>query len=397
VSKRALLGPPYAGDMLYVFLGMRDQRLLDAVGVALGHPKPDDLNFTRLHGRRTDTDALLAACGSVSLFGERRKVFLDDAQVIALRRGRAQGAEVTEVEGDADEAEEDADEPVAPASSTGRATVNTKFFEALADIAHQPHVDVALAAIIDVDDNRNRARVARFTALKEHGAQVREFGTLKEEAATKFVQSRARAEGVTISSEGSRLLVELIGGHPGLLTGEVAKLAAFVGFAGAIDTDAVYAVCDASGQHGRFDYVNAVRDRRPDRALAILHDLLELNAPPQMILSDLALWLRQAATAHAALGPDGDEPAAVGALHRMGTQNPYAVTTAIQEAQGISVGLLDRMLAHLVRADLDLKSTGGDDAALLEILTLRLASRPGRRARPARVRPPTKGEPRRRR
>ncbi len=327
--------------MLYVFIGNRDQRLREAVEVALGRPDSTEVGFTRLDGAETSLEALEEACASRSLFGDRRRVFLDNAQALGGRQRR--------------------------------------LFEWLAHFASQargaPGEDpchLAAAAYIDLGDRRQRDRARRFTKLGDAGAQVKEFRPFNRSDARRFVTQRAGTRGVRVTGEAADRLIELVTSDAGLLASEVDKLAAYAGFDGTIGVEDVDAASAAIGEHARWDYINAVSAHRLDTALAVLHDMLALNTPHQFVLSDIAASLRRLAQAKRALA-DGGGAAAVARATGMPTFRAQAMA---RQAAAISDRLLTRMFAEVTRTDRDLKSTGGDDAALLEVLTARLAARP---------------------
>ncbi len=322
-----------------MFLGGRDPRLRAAVASALGHPEPGDLAYTRLDGARVSVDDLAAACGAASMFGERRRVFLDGA-ASSGPRARALAAWLAAF-GDAQRAGPGADA-----------------------------CDLAVAVYLDLGDRRTAARVKTFDALKRHGAQVHRFGPLREGEAARFAQAAARDLGVDLSGAAAARLVELVTTDAGLLASEVQKLAAYAGFGGRIDVRDVAAASATIGEHARWDYVNALADHDLTRALQVLHDMLALRTPHQMILADIIMTLRRLAAARQVVneGGGGREVA------RAAGVPPGRGQALARQARRMSDRLIARMYAEVVRTDAALKSTGSDKDALLEILTARLAA-----------------------
>ena len=328
--------------MLYVFVGSRDQRLREAVLVALGHPAGDELGYTHLDGKQASVDDLAAACGTLSMFGDRRKVFFENAQL-----------------------------------HTGRRAKLTEWLRAFArDPALLAACDLAVAVYLDLGDRRARDRARAFVGLEKVGAQVREFRPLTVADAIRFIQHRARDQGVAITADAAARLAEMVTTDAGILASEVDKLAAYIGFSGTVDLDAVDAASATIGEHARWDYIDAVRDRRLDRALRVLHDMLDLKAPHPLILSSITTSLREMVNAKRELAGGGD----AGSLARSTGLPPRVVQQRVRQAAQVSDRLLTRLYAEVARTDLALKSTGGDPDALLEILTARVAARPVRRA-----------------
>ena len=327
--------------MLFVFLGGRDPRLRNAVDAVLGHPAPDDLAYTHLDGARAGPDELNAACGAVSMFGERRKVYLDGAHA---------------------------------SGPPARKLIQwlTAFADARKKDPGLDTCDLAVSVYLDLGDRRTAARVKAFNALTQHGARVQQFGPLREAEAVRFVRSEARRAGVTISEDAAARLVELMTSDAGLLISEVEKLAAYVGFNGEITERDVNAACATIGEHARWDYVNALADRRGAEALGVLHDMLALRTPHEMILADVTRSLRQLAAARQIVVEGGSYQQVARAAGAPLGRGRYLA----QQARRMSDRLIERMYAEVVRTDAALKSTGGDKDALLEILTARLATRP---------------------
>lgn len=327
--------------MLYVFVGARDQRLREAVQIALGRPQSDDMAYSNLDGAEASLDELVGACATFAMFGGRRKVFLENAQILAARNAKLFGW---------------------LAAFAGQAS----------DSGAPDSCDLAVAAYIDLGDRRSSGRATKFQALKQAGAQVKEFRPLRGREVLRFIQQRAQTQGVRITADAAGRLAELVTADAGLLASEVDKLITYAGFSGTIDIDAVDAASAAIGEHARWDYINAVTDRRLDRALGVLHDMLALRAPHQMVLSDIATSVRRLALAKQAL----DEGGGLAEVVKSTGVPESRARQLLGRARQISDRLLQRMYAEVVRTDLALKSTGGDNDALLEILTARLAARP---------------------
>ena len=327
--------------MLFIFLGGRDPRLRNAVDAVLGHPAPDDLSYTHLDGRRAGPDELRAACGAVSMFGERRRVYLDGAP---------------------------------PSGPQARKLIQwlTAFADARKNDPGLDTCDLAVSVYLDLGDRRTASRVKAFNALTQHGARVQQFGPLRGAEAVRFVRSEARRAGVSITEDAAARLVELMTADAGLLGGEVEKLAAYVGFSGQISVRDVNAACATIGEHARWDYVNALADRRGAEALGVLHDMLALRTPHEMILADITRSLRQVAAARQVVVEGGNFQQVARAAGAPPSRGRYLA----QQARRMSDRLIARMYAEVVRTDAALKSTGGDKDALLEILTARLATRP---------------------
>ena len=323
--------------MLYVFLGAREPRILHEAQVAIGLTDDDDLSVVRLDGAEASLDALVEACSVVDMFSDRRKVLLTNAQALISSDKKVTG-----------------------------------WLATFAGAGSDAPCDLAILVYLDLSDARSRSRVESLKKLETAGANVRLVRPLGERDAAQFAQRRAQRHGVRLEDEAAERLVEIVTPDAGLLAQEVDKLVAYAGFTGTLDMAAVDAASATIGEHRRWDYINAVSAQRPAQALGVLHDMLGLRAPKQMILADIGTSMRRLATAKAiqeAGGSDQD----VGRKTRVPA---FRLQELIAQARRISPKLLARMYGELVRTDRSLKSTGGDEDALLEILTARLATPP---------------------
>ena len=326
--------------MLYVFLGAREPRIHDEARIALGLADAEDLSLTRLDGADTSLVAVAEACGAIDMFGGRRKVLLSNAQALVASNKNV-----------------------------------LDWLAAFAGAGSDAPCDLAALAYLDLGDRRSRSRVQAFMKLEAAGAQVRQVRPLDEWRAAQFAQRLAQRQGVRLEDAAAERLVEIVTPDAGLLAREVDKLAAYAGFSGTLGMDDVDAASATIGEHQRWDYINAVSAQQPRRALGVLHDLLGLRAPKQMILADIGTAIRRLATAKAVQDAGGD---AQEVARRAGVP-PYRARELHAQARRTSPRLLERMYGEVVRTDRALKSTGSEEDALLEILTARLATRPGRR------------------
>ena len=326
--------------MLYVFLGAREPRIHDEARIALGLADAEDLSLTRLDGADTSLVAVAEACGAIDMFGGRRKVLLSNAQALVASNKNV-----------------------------------LDWLAAFAGAGSDAPCDLAVLAYLDLGDRRSRSRVQAFMKLEAVGAQVRQVRPLDERRAAQFAQRLAQRQGVRLEDAAAERLVEIVTPDAGLLAREIDKLAAYAGFSGTLGMDDVDAASATIGEHQRWDYINAVSAQQPRRALGVLHDLLGLRAPRQMILADIGTAIRRLATAKAVQDAGGD---AQEVARRAGVP-PYRARELHAQARRTSPRLLERMYGEVVRTDRALKSTGSEEDALLEILTARLATRPGRR------------------
>jgi DNA polymerase-3 subunit delta len=176
--------------------------------------------------------------------------------------------------------------------------------------------------------------------------------------------------GKQLAAPAAQLLVELIGPEMGLLAQELAKLSAYVGEAGRIDSGDVDRLVGHSRAEQVWTIFDAIGAGQTGEALTVLDRLFDQGNPPQAILGAFSFQMRMLARA--------------GRLHAQGKPLPTALAEAgvsgwrveKVQAQMRHLGLrrLSRLYDWLLEVDLGMK--GGSqlpERVLLERLVVRLA------------------------
>ncbi len=105
-----------------------------------------------------------------------------------------------------------------------------------------------------------------------------------------------KQHGKSISGEGARLLVDLVGSQMGLLDQELEKLAVSIGAKPLIDIADVDKLVGRSRSANVFHILDAIGDGKPAVALTILGELLEDGEDPHAVLGPFTSQLRKLAT-----------------------------------------------------------------------------------------------------
>ena len=322
--------------MLTIFLGERGSRLQKSVHTVLGRPNTDDLEFVQLDGVRDGIVELNDACSTISMFGDRRRVYLENAPSVGPRRKQL-------------------------------IAWLTEFMN-----ANNSSCDLAISVYLNLDDRGMITRAKAFEALAQHGATIQRFKPLTSAEATRYAKSIARDLGVDLSSAAAERLIELVTTNADMIESEIAKLAAYRGFSGEIQESDVDIAAAAIGEHSRWDYINAVADHNAEKALSVLDDMLTMETAPALIMSDITTNLRKLAIARKIVA-DGGNAQDVAHAARVPKFRAQALA---RRAHFMSDRLVAAMYAEVIRTDIALKSGRTDDKAQLEILTARLAAQP---------------------
>jgi DNA polymerase-3 subunit delta len=323
-------------DRIYVFLG-EDVKLIDRMVDAVeGTIDAGDRPFAVDRVYATESGGtpveIAAACRSLPMLGDRRIVIVMRAE--RLLKPKRAGKAAEDVSDDEDE------------TADGDAAATD--FTPLEEYAAAPS-DFATLVFVATEIDRTR----RFTKMIEKHASLVPFGGIRAEprsgqagvndaqaVARKFVQDEMLREGRTIDGAALKVLVERSGGDISKLRGDLERLLLFAGDRKAITgADADEVAADAATVQDDWAVTNAIGAGDAARALRELALRFERGDSPHGIVGQLRWWV----------------------------SNQLA-----QSAEDRVKPALDALL----RTDLALKSSGGDDQVLVERLVVELTGRP---------------------
>jgi DNA polymerase III subunit delta len=118
------------------------------------------------------------------------------------------------------------------------------------------------------------------------------FPRLREAELPPWLEREAKHQGKTLGPGAARQLVEVVGHNLLDLYQELEKLILYTGTAPTITAADVVRLSSHSRTHTIFELVEALGQSRPDKALKVLDQLLELGEPPPRILVMLARQVR---------------------------------------------------------------------------------------------------------
>lgn len=285
----------------------------------------DDLGLTRFDGKNADLKTVCDELLTVSMWGEKRLVVIDDADdfVSQNRSGL----------------EKYVDKPARKSVLVlivKKWPKTTRLAKAVAKVGLDIHCD----------------------PLK--GAELMRWLT----------QTSQELHEKTISRDAAQLMVELAGNDLGLLERELAKLAAFVGDLETIGAEDVSQLVGGWKTETTWAMVNALRDGRIGSALSYLNALLDAGEAPQKILGGLNFVFRKLATA--VEGSRSGTPLRA-ALSQAGVF-PRDIQPTEQFLRRIGRSNAEKFLTHLLQADGDLKGNARlPERLLMERLLVQLS------------------------
>ncbi len=227
----------------------------------------------------------------------------------------------------------------------------------------------ATTELVFVDIARLR-RGGRGIRLAGPNAEVREFPELRRQNLDSWIRDRfthydAMAEPAAVSR-----LSALVGGNLRMLDQEVRKLSLYADGRIVTAQDVNEMVTEAR-EANIFAAIDAVLERRPERAMRLLYTLLEGGTTVANIIGLMARQVRIALLAGHLMGMSlqRDE---IG--RRIGVTNAFALDKTIRQSSRFSRAYLMDTHRRLLSADLAIKSGQLGDRLALEILVGRLSA-----------------------
>jgi len=284
----------------------------------------DDSSLSRFPGRETELQTVTDELRTVTMWGDRRLVIVEDADDFVSKHRAALEKYVD-----------------APAKKS--------------------------VLVLDVGTWVKTTRLAR--QVTDRGLEI-SCSELKGGALFKWLQDTAAdTYAVKLDRDAAALLVELIGEEPGMLDSELSKLSTYVGERKRIGLEDVRSLVGGWRTETTWFMTDAVRDGRMEDALVALDQLLAAGEAPQKLLGGIGFVFRKLATAtELARHQPLDQ-----ALRDAGVF-PQAVGPSQAYLRRLGRAKAERLLTLLVSADFGLK--GGDklpDRIQMERLLLRLS------------------------
>jgi DNA polymerase-3 subunit delta len=200
-------------------------------------------------------------------------------------------------------------------------------------------------------------------------ARVVECRSLKSVDLQRWLIAEAQRIGKTLDRPAAELLAARAGTNLAALAGHVEKLALHAGARASITADDVRSLVSNQEERAVYELSLAAASKNAPGAYRILRALLRSGEPVQMLLWKLAWQYRKLAEAKKLLAAGRRRFEVTSQL-----QITYYADEFLRLVDGHSLEELVSKHGEILKADVALKTSGGNDAALLESLVLRLAS-----------------------
>lgn len=302
-------------------------RALKALSALILNAEDDDLGLTKFPGPNTEFSTVMDELRTVSMFGDRRIVVIEDA-----------------------------DEFV------------TKHRAALEKYVDKPAKKALL--VLDVKSWPSNTRLAK--KVVEAGLDL-DCNALKQAELLKWLSEHAQSvHGKKLSRDAAQALIELRGLELGHLDQELAKLSAYAGDKPEIDRAAVVKLVGGWKAETTWSMLDAVRDAQLDEAFNLLDKLLMAGEHPLRLLGSVNYTYRPLARATEATRQGQQLP---DALTEAGVR-PMSLGPSQQYLKRIGRPRAERIWQWLLNADRDLKGSSQlPDRVIMERLLWQLSGK----------------------
>ncbi len=286
----------------------------------------EDTSLTRFNGRDISLQSVSDEVHTISMWGDRRLVVVDDADDFV-----------------------------------------TKFRSGIEKLVEKPAKKSVL--VLDVTTFPKTTRL--YKQIQAKGLEI-ECSELKGPQLIKWIQDTTKDRyGQTITRDAVSLLIELIGDGTGMLDSELAKLASYVGAKGKIDVSVVRDLVGGWRTETTWAMTDATRDDDLELAFNALNQLLTAGEPPIKLLGGIVYVFKKFSQA-----TELSRTVALDQALRTAGTFPMAVAPGQTYLRRLGRGKAEQILQHLVDSDAGLKGANAlPERMQLERLLAVLAGR----------------------
>jgi DNA polymerase-3 subunit delta len=343
--------------VFYVFHGEDQFSLAEELAglrarLAGGDPAMGDLNTTDLEGGHLTLGELRHVCDAIPFLADRRLVIVRGLLARLAPGGRRRR------------------KPRGKSGEDGEPTWKRDFCDQLA--AYLPNLPPT-TRLIFVEGETLRSGHPILQVTREEGkdrrAFVKHFALPKDWELPRWIEQRAKAKGGILSTEAVQLLAALVGADLRLLDQEIEKLLLYAGDR-QVTTEDVQALVSRARETSIFDLVDCVGRRETDRALRLLHGLLDDGEAPLYLLTMLARQVRILIQVSELQASDLTPDAIAGRLKL----HPFVVKKGLAQARNFRLDQLERAHERLIETDWAIKTGQLDEVLALGMLVVALTT-----------------------
>jgi DNA polymerase-3 subunit delta len=313
--------------------------------LAEGDEAMAELNTAVLDGGRVTLGELRHACDTMPFMSDRRLVIVHGLLRRLVPSGRGKVDPTTQV----------------PAREKAFVTGLAAYLPNLAPTARLVFVeDESLPGTHPI------LKVAKAEG-KKNRAFVKLFARPKDKQLPSWIRQRARSKGGKLDGEAVEMLAGLAGSDLRLLDQEIDKLLMYAGERTVTAEDVLLLVSRAR-EASVFDLVDCVGRRETDRALRLLHRMLDEEQHPLYLLTMLARQVRILIQVSELQAQGLTQQAIAGRLKL----HSFVVKKAMAQSQNFDMAQLEEAHRNLVEADWSIKTGQAEGVLALDMLVVAL-------------------------
>jgi DNA polymerase III subunit delta len=337
--------------MYYIFHGedeLSRKEQIKALRAKMGDPQFAELNTTQLDGRKTSLGELQHACDSVPFLSDRRLVIVDSL-LARLEPNRKRSG--------------DSDEPVEEETNPDLAKELGDYLPRLPETTRLIFTESKTLA----KNNPILKQASKDASGKK--AVVREFAAPTEKMLPKWIQDRVKDKGATIEPSAVAELAAHVGADLRLLDNEIQKLVTYRANQ-TIRAEDVRTLVTAVHESDIFALVDAIGERKPQRAFQLLHEQLNHGAEPYRLLPMITRQFRLLLQMRdlAARGRTLDAAREQLKLH------PFVAQKVWTQSQNFTIPQLETIYQRLLDTDIAIKTGRSEPVLSLDMLIVDLTN-----------------------
>jgi len=332
--------------LLYILLGQDDFSLrqsLEGIKRSLGDQAFLAANTTTLDGQQLTLDQLRTVCETAPFLTEKRLVIING--LLERFEPRGKSGRQRKIKSEAAQQNE---------------------YKALGTYMGKLP-DSTILVLIEGRIGSNNPLLRELSAK----AEIRSFPLLREAGLRRWIQSRVKDEGGSISPQAVDLLTKLIGGDLWIMSNEINKLVLFTS-GRRIEEEDVKAVVSYAQQTSVFAMVDAILGFKAGVAERSLQQLLQRGAAPTYLLVMLARQVQMIVRAKELIRQRKPKSEI---QNRLGVTSEFALNKTLEQASRYPLGRLKQAYDRLLEADLSIKTGKYDGQLALNILIAELCQR----------------------
>lgn len=283
-------------------------------------PREDTINFNRFTGKETDVEEVINLAQTMPFFADRRLIILED----------------------------------------------TRFFKSTCEelVEYIPNIPDTTCLVFVENEIDKRTRL--YKAIKAKG-RISEFKQQDTKTIIKWILGILKRENKNITEATLHLFLEKTGSDMNNIHQELEKLLCYTLNQEMITAEDVEAVCTVQTTNRIFDMINAIADRKQQKALELYYDLLSLKEPPMRILFlisrqfNLLMQVKDLQR----LGKDKGEISEKTGLHG------FVIGKYMAQAKAFSMEQLKEAVEDCVQSEADVKLGNLSDKMSVELLIVK--------------------------